>query len=46
MGYRAKQEISTAESQMAEKHLKKCSVSLVIGEMQIKMTLYSSEWLR
>jgi hypothetical protein len=32
-------EIATEESQMAEKHLKKCSKSLLIRKMQIKMTL-------
>jgi hypothetical protein len=32
-------EISTEESQMAEKHLRKCSQSLVNREIQIKTTL-------
>ena len=38
MGCRAK-EFSTEESRMAETHLKKCSIFLVIREMQIKKTL-------
>ena len=40
---------STNEYQIAEKHLKKCSISLVIRELQIKTTLRffltPAEWL-
>jgi hypothetical protein len=38
-GIELKQEFTTKQSRMAEKHLKKCSKSLVIREMQIKTTL-------
>jgi hypothetical protein len=39
MGHRAKQIFSTEEYRMAEKHLKKCSASLIIREKKIKTTL-------
>jgi hypothetical protein len=39
-------EFTTEEPRISEKHLKKCSKSLVIREMQIKMTLHQSGWLR
>jgi hypothetical protein len=38
-GIEPNREFTSEESRMFEKHLKKCSKSLVIREMQIKMTL-------
>jgi hypothetical protein len=45
-GLELNQEFTTEESQMAEKHLKKCSKALVIREMQIKTALHQSDWLK
>jgi hypothetical protein len=38
-GEQLNREFSTEETRRAKKHLKKCSTSLDIGEMQIKTTL-------
>jgi hypothetical protein len=49
-GSELNKEFSPEEYRMAEKHLKKCSASLIIREMQVKTALRfhltQSEWLR
>lgn len=39
-------EYSIEESQMPEKHVKKCSTFLSIREIQIKTIFYLSQWVR